>query len=339
MKVSDDLQTAWAASKAEASAAPGYYRRRVKDSGPLAVYAGIQIPEKARKISVRIPSRLHVSTELVHSTRGYDISKDEIDIEEPNTFSVCIRETMAAVPKDLFLIFGSDILEHLRRSEDTSTAVSALQSRLQHWKRFFQSRSDEGLSREEYVGLYAELEFLERGLARGIAAYGLTRGWSGPLGTNQDFLFGEVAVEVKATTGNDPDLVRITNVRQLDVTGLEQLYLAHCTYDFRRDAGRKLRDIVQVLRQSMAGNSEALSLFEERLSFAGFIEPEKSAFAEHGFSVRIRRDYKVDEHFPRILETALPHGISEVSYSLQLSSAAECKLNDDVLMNLLRTTL
>src|SRR6266496_3952494 len=226
MKASEALRGAWTSAALETGVRRGYYRRRLDETGPLAIYAGIETPGRLRKIIVRIPQTEERSRTLTDSTRGYTVTEEKKSSEHPDDLLVHVCETGGQVPKDLFLIFCSDIVENIAPCRSATEAVSVLYNRLQHWRRFFQARIEEGLTREAYIGLYAELEFLERCLTASVPAEHAVRGWSGPRGTNQDYLFGPVAIEIKATTGNDPDLVRISNARQLDSTGLDGLYLA-----------------------------------------------------------------------------------------------------------------
>src|SRR5258706_86246 len=220
MKVSEILRSAWAITDKEAAGNAGYYRRRLEGMGLVAVFAGVEVPGKFRKISLSFPKISFHSESLAHRTRGYNVVEEKESVEGQILVHIC--ETSEHVPKDLFLIFCSDVVEHVGRPSTTTEASQILAQRLLYWRRFFENRSVEGLTLEEYVGLYAELSFMERCLIAGIRPIETVQSWSGPLGANQDFLFGHYAVEVKATTGNDPDLVRITNARQLDNTGLER---------------------------------------------------------------------------------------------------------------------
>jgi hypothetical protein len=336
MKVSESLQEIWRITAVEASKPKGYYRRRVEEAGAAAVYAGVTIPGKMRTISIRIPESSKNWKDFAHETRGYIVSilaeRDDRDGEDSG---VHITETSTSLPKDLFLVFCADIIEHLRSAEDVSGAAKRLYDRLEHWRRFFEELIEEGLSRERLVGLYAELDFMERCIRAGISRELLVAAWGGPLGTNQDFLFGESAVEVKATTGNDADVVRITNLRQLDDTGLKHLYLAHCAYDFREGHGRTLAELIDSLKKEMEASATVSLSFSAKIAFAGVEKPLRSAFASYGFTVRKRRDYYVRAGFPRILENMLMSGISEVTYALHLSAAASFEIKNETLMTAL----
>ena len=333
MKASDTLRSTWAITHSEAGGNAGYYRRRLEGMGTIAVYAGVEVPSKFRKISISIPQGIFPSESLAHQTRGYGVIEEKKIAEGQVLVHIC--ETGEHVPKDLFLIFCSDIIEHISRPLTAAEAVQILGLRLRHWRQFFENHSGDSLTLEEYIGLYAELSFLERCLDAGLQAIETVQSWGGPLGANQDFLFGPRAVEVKATTGNDQDLVRITNVRQLDDTGLEQLFLAHWAFDLRKNAGQTLRELVQSITHRLHSEPNALAIFDERLEFAGITGSASGPYEEFGFTSRNQRYYQVNGPFPRILESSMLIGVSDISYSIHLSAAVECSVIESDLMKLL----
>ena len=321
MTASDALRQTWAATSAEAAPRTGYYHRRVSFPGH-AVYAGIVRPGVVRRLSIEV-EKSHLShINFEDQTRGYVVTVEDRDHEYTDRAFIHLQEVGPSATRDLFVILCADVLDHVSKCASEFEAVSVLHNRLQHWKRFFQSRAPEGLSREEYIGLYAELDFFAAVLAAGIAPERLANGWQGPAGANQDFLFGGVAVEIKACTGNDTDSVSISNVRQLDDTGLIQLFLCQGVYDFRQDSGETLKMLIERLRQLLAPSPSAADIFEERLLAAGYIEPSPSPFERYGFSRRSRRAFHLEDGFPRLLESSLPQGISDVRYTLNLAACA-----------------
>ena len=321
MTASDALRQTWAATSAEAAPRTGYYHRRVSFPGHAA-YAGIVRPGTVRRLSIEVDRSHLAHLNFEDQTRGYVVTVEDRDHEHTGRTFIHLQEVGAPLSRDLFVILCSDVLDHISKSSNEPEAIRVLHDRLQRWKRFFQSRSPEGLSREEYIGLYAELDFFAAALGAGISPDAVVNGWQGPIGANQDFLFGGVAVEVKACTGNDTDCVSISNVRQLDDTGLDKLFLYQGVYDFRQDAGQTLNMLIERLREMLAPSASAADIFEERLLAAGYIEPSPSPFERYGFSQRSRRAFHVEAGFPRLLESSLPDGISGVRYTLNLAACA-----------------
>ena len=246
MIVSDALTAAWSVASAEAGSDHGYYKRRLQIQLVQPAYAGILIPLKARRLSFDLEKGTLSGLNMSDKTRGYKV-ETESQSNNARVF-VHIEEVPAGISKDLFEIFCADLLVHVSKCLTAPEAARTLYRRLQNWKIFFQNRSSEGLSRDEYIGLFGELEFFESCLQRGGSPMAFINAWQGPLGANQDFLFGNVAVEVKAVTANDPNAVQISNIRQMDDIGLHALCLRHIAYDFREGAGRQLTTLVQSLK-------------------------------------------------------------------------------------------
>lgn len=333
MRVSEVLSEAWKAASGDAGATPGYYRRRIQLPLGLAVYGGVLIPGGMRCLSMEFEQTSLQGLSFKDKTRGY-LVETELQNSGKDMF-VHLQETSSAMPKDLFMILCTDILEHILSSGTTTEVAKALHRRMQHWKKFFQSRSPEGLSRDEYIGLFGELEFFEKCLQRGVSPQVVSNAWHGPLQANQDFLFGEVAVEVKSVAANDAGTISIASTRQLDDTGLNALFLCHVAYDFREGAGRILTSLIQSVSLLLANEPDDLATFEERLLAAGYVEPEISPFSGYGFTERQRSYFKVCNGFPRILESDLDRGVSDVCYTINLSACSAFTISEVELMSAL----
>lgn len=326
MTASETLTHTWGAVLAEASQADGDYHRRIPLPCTWPAHAGIRRPTNARILILETDLDLVGGFRLHDETRGYSIDVGVDEAGRSSRAMVRIQETSPAY-REIFTIFCADILEHWLPHAGATDSLKSLSRRLARWKKFFQRGAQLGLSREDCVGLYGELSFIEAGLNAGGASLPIVNAWQAPLGTNQDFLFGQVAVEIKTTTGNEIDKVRITNARQLDSTGLQQLFLARYAFDFRQGSGRTLPQLVSVLKSSLATLShDALSVFNDRLLEAGFVEGTPNEFDAWGFTPRHFDVFNVGEGFPRLLESSLPSGVSEVSYTLNLSAAAHFQI-------------
>ena len=272
MTVSETLKQTWSAIAAEALQAEGYYHRRIPVASVWPAHAGIHRPTNARVLVLETDLRSIHGHKLRDETTGYlvEIGVDEAGRNDRAT--IRIREAGAAF-HEIFPIFCADILDHWIPQVDASDSLRSLSRQLARWKKFFQRGAPLGLSREDHVGLYGELSFIEAALIAGVASLPIVSAWRAPLQTNQDFLFGNLAVEIKAITGNEIDKVRVSNARQLDDTGLESLFLARYAFDFREGSGRTLPELVSTLRLSLEKtSSEALSVYFDRLLEAGFVE-------------------------------------------------------------------
>lgn len=323
---SETLRQTWAAVGLEASQTEGYYHRRIPLAGTWPAHAGIHRPTDAHILILETDAKFVRGMRSKDETRGYTITVGPDDAGRADRAVIRIHEATTGF-REIFGIFCADILEHWLPHTAAEDALKALAERLARWRKFFQRGPQTGLSREDYIGLYGELSLIEAGFSAGLAPAPLVSGWQGPTGTNQDFLFGPTAVEIKTTTGNEIDKVRITNIRQLDSTGLDALFLAHYAFDFRQGTGRTLPQLIEDLRSTLAAKfSEALCTLNDRLLDAGFLDGTPNEFDAWGFTPRHSDVYAVAHDFPRLLESSLPPGVCEVSYTLNLSVAAQFKV-------------
>ena len=325
---SETLKQTWNSVIAETAKADGFYHRRIPLPGLWPAHAGIHRPTSARILLLETDDKAVRNLRLKDETKGYliDVGPDEAGRDDRAI--IRIQEAGGGY-REIFVIFCADILEHWLPHAGAADAVKSLSRRLASWKKFFQRGAQSGLSREDYVGLYGELSFIESALSAGATCLPVISAWQGPLGTNQDFLFGPVAVEIKTTSGNEIDKVRIANARQLDSTGIQELFLTRYAFDFRQNSGRTLPQLVASLKALVSATSiDALSLFNDRLVEAGFLDGVPNEFDSWGFTTRQFDAYNVGDGFPRLLESQLPPGVSEVSYILNLSAAATFHISE-----------
>lgn len=320
------LEETLAVVSSETPIAEGFYQRRLPLLSKWPIYVAIHHPTKRRALTIELEASAAEKHRVKDDVRGYRI---EALPGPPGRTQVRIREADAA-GLNIFLILCADLVGMLLPVGEGMRAARLLAARLTHWKMFFQRAASDGLSREEYIGLYGEMCFIEAMLARMLPAERVIGGWSGPLGSNQDFTFGTCAVETKTTTGNNAYHIRVTNVRQLDACGLSQLVLAHYLFDFREGSGRTLQTAVESVRAALTAIApEATFGFEERLIAAGFVKGVQQPYGEYGFTLRHDHMYAVESGFPRILESDVAAGVSDLSYSIDLAAASSFRLQDD----------
>jgi hypothetical protein len=320
MTASENLRQTWDIVRREGWHAGGYFHRRIPAAGNLAAYAGLVYPEGYLRISLLVDTSAVRAVPLRDESKGYTVDVEHAPVGHPldSFIHITARETTFS---ELFAILSADVVEQWVVQDHARSAVLATHRRLQHWRKFFMRGGC--LSREAYIGLFAELTYLETILNSGFNAEQAVEAWQGPLGANQDFLFGPVAVEVKGSVGNDPDTVRIANERQLDSTGLEGLFLFHVVYDLRENTGRTLRQLIATLRDRLSlASPPALLVVDERLLAAGYVEQIPCPSDAFGFAERTRASYALGDGFPRIVETTLPSGITDVCYQLNLAVCA-----------------
>lgn len=321
------LEDTFAVLGSETPIIEGFYQRRLPLQSKWPMYVAIHHPTKRRALMIELDATAAEKHRVKDDVRGYRV--EALSAGPPARTLVRIQEA-ATAGLNIFLILCADLVGMLLPVEDGMEAARLLAGRLTHWKLFFQRAVNDGLSREEYIGLYGEICLIEAMLDRMMPPARVIGGWSGPLGSNQDFTFGTCAVETKTTSGNDAYHVRISNLRQLDPSGLSQLFLTHFLFDFREGSGRTLKAAVESVRATLGSISPEAALdFEERLIAAGFAAGVQQPYGEHGFAFRHDHMYAVEAGFPRVLESDVPAGVSDVAYSIDLAAASSFRLEKD----------
>jgi hypothetical protein len=196
-----------------------------------------------------------------------------------------------------------------------------LLARLEDWRRLLATVSTQGLTGEQQRGLFGELSVL-RDLLLPEAGAAAVMAWTGPDRQLQDFQFRNGAIEVKTTSGNSAETVRIASERQLDCHGAGQLFLVTLALDARREGpGHTLPDLVGELREKTRALGIATE-FEQRLNMGGYLETQAYLYSARRYAVRQRLVHIVAGNFPRITERDIPDGLSDVSYTLDLHAAS-----------------
>ncbi|TRZ47920.1 PD-(D/E)XK motif protein [bacterium] len=219
----------------------------------------------------------------------------------------------------IFSHLCEDLVESSRQLPDMTNAARFILTRFARWQRLLQHGHTGLLDESAVRGLIGELLFLNQ-LA--LPAYGLLpaiEGWVGPLDAAQDFHYQDGLFEVKSIRSGTSK-VMISSAEQLDDIG-NALLLVVVMLDSAEQGNADafcLPDIVSEVRKRLEGDSIALSMFEERLIAAGYIDREE--YRRHCYKVGALREFTICEEFPRIMRSRLTSGIGKVIYELDLAA-------------------
>jgi hypothetical protein len=312
---SDDLAMAWRSLQQEEWTHPGAYERRLAADSVHVAYAVLVRPAGTVGLALELP--VAVSADISEdAARGFLLRKEWKRESGKVRFSLTLSDPRYL---DVFGILALDVLTKILRAKTVEGGGAALRDRLAHWKRFLKAAGEYGLSIEAQTGLYGELFVLRRLLLTGRGEFSsILTSWKGPYGANQDFSHANRSAEVKTTTSNDIESVRIVNERQLDEEGLDDLLLCHVVLDRRQGAGETLPQIVAELLATLGETME--TAFVDLLAMVGYHKVHESRYQAEGYACRFVHIYEVNQHFPRIRQLDLRSGVSEVAYTVNLSS-------------------
>jgi hypothetical protein len=260
------------------------------------------------------------------ATRGLEVTTDELRIGDSAVRRyirlVCLNSSHHAT----FAALCGNIVAGLAR--DPSDAKGAVGRCLDRWRSFWMMEQS-GLTREQALGLFGELWFLYRWCAP--LSVDSVVGWQGPLGARHDFQYPAASIECKASASaasTNPTHF-IASLDQLADPEEGQLYLfsLHVVEDSL--AANSLPRLVERITSDLTANSEALSLFSERLAAAGYNPADAGRYIRQ-FRVLAEELFRVERSFPRLTRDSfgmgLPTGVGDVCYTLSTSACSPWRI-------------
>ena len=207
--------------------------------------------------------------------------------------------------------------EILTQSNDTS-AVRVILTHLLRWQRLLQNRrSSKELSLNEQIGLFGELMVLRDVFLDNLDAESAILCWTGPVGDEQDFSYGQNLVEVKTTRSSRDRKIRISSVDQLDSVSGDIILVFQTLAHLEKEAegALSLNELISNIREMISSSGAAsIEIFETRLLMMGY--EEILAYDRNFFTPVTKQTFVVEEGFPRICASDVPYGAVDIAYSL-----------------------
>lgn len=258
--------------------------------------------------------------ESLDDFRSRGLSVRTIALEEVPNHSTryLIVECLDTNGHPLFDLIAVDLCNSLANS----TPAAAVKRVLGKWRRFWGQVPRSMLTREEILGLIAELWFLRHWMIPAIGVSKSMDRWRGPLGARRDFQWFGHAVEVKASTIVNRSAYRISSIDQLDV-GSEILWLFGLRLREDRTSTFNLPELISSCTSLMDSEPDSQMLFESLLSRLGYSRNFESEYRQMCFQILSSTLYEVNSDFPKLIpamiSNGVPAGVSEVRYTIDVS--------------------
>lgn len=243
--------------------------------------------------------------------------------------AVCLSRDL----DDVFTQFAKELLHSLEGAE---TGARSVVESLARWRALFSTGQSARMSDSQVVGLLGELLTLERIVeldpARRISS------WTGPFGSEHDFVAGGSAIEVKSTTAREGRLLSISSVDQLDPPSGGGLYLAWYRFEPHPD-GEAVPDVVR----RVSNLAVEASAFNTHLAAAGYSVDEAETLEARRFKVVEHHLYDTNAtEFPRLtrgsfVEGDVPPGVLRVSYQIDLTNQPPVPLTETEMFSVLQS--
>ena len=222
--------------------------------------------------------------------------------------------------REIFHRLCLDIVAATGLAKTEEQAMQRFLARTWRWHRLLTGARDGRLSDEEQKGLLGELGVLEKRLVPALGVAEAVRCWTGPLDSPKDFEIGGTCVEAMTRRGAAAPHVAVSSEHQLDSSGVDALFLhvAEVSAGGSDAVGAvTLAEAARDLREMFAEcDMAAVDLLEERLTAAGFEWADD--YSDKRWILGREHLFEVREGFPRVVPSMLPHGVSNLRYSISL---------------------
>jgi hypothetical protein len=229
-------------------------------------------------------------------------------------------------------VFGrlcQDLVDAAACVPTEAALISLFKERLILWKRLFSQGTSGLLQKHQIKGLIAELLALETFIAEQPGTPGApVASWTGPSGSDQDFVFLDKAVEIKGVSPFS-DKVSIASAEQLDSSSPMELHVLVLRDAAPEEPGSvSLVTLTSRIEGVLATSPDALKAFRRKLLEAGYVEHQY--YQSACYTLTETRRYAVSNGFPRITRSMLSNGISDLSYSILLTSIAPFQIKESI---------
>ena len=300
-------------------------RRRLIPESHASVFLVLNGQSKVRTLRFELASDLGV--EGFPKSAGVHLHVREIN-EQKFLLEVSLTQDDF---REIFDVLVHDMVEVANSAPSESAVGLSDARRILHWQSFFRVKN-EGLSKERVRGLFGELKVLQ--WIGGVSGWDkAVEAWVGPLGAAQDFHLGKIAFETKASSAKSPQEIRISSERQLDLVGLDHLYVWHYSVDERNESGETLGALIFEIRNFFSESTKRED-FELLLRMSGYFDEHAHRYPQ-GFTLRKRSIFEVREGFPRIVEADCPPGLGDVKYSIQVGAVSDFEVSQDAVLEMI----
>lgn len=253
-----------------------------------------------------------IAVQTVELQPGGEVTKRFIEVVCLDTQGYAALDTIAV-----------ELIEALEAGASIGR-VRLVQNVLAKWRRFWSGIAQGVLSKEEQLGLFGELWFLNRWLAPAVGVSTAVTMWRGPAGARNDFEAPGLAIEIK-TTGRVDGAHVIHGLDQLLEPPCGKLMLFSLLVRDEASGTENLPAQVAEARGLMADDYALQSQFDALIYAAGYDDRLAAEYAKLVLRIRDTGLYSVTEGFPRLVPASLmggvPVGVSAVEYQLRLDAA------------------
>lgn len=254
-------------------------------------------------------------------SRGFVVNTKELSIRGSKPERYLAIKCLDTGGYAILDLIGGDIASGL--TDQNKQPAETVRRVLVKWRRFFGQIPQPIMSRDEQLGLFAELWFLAVWVIPKMGPEAIMS-WKGPWGSRHDFEWKNKSVEVKATTNTRGRIHRIHGIDQLEPPESGPLFLFSVRMREEVGAINNLPKIIDICRKKLLDAEDAIAYFENTLAQSGYSPVFEEEYAK--FTLRIIDDvlFIVNDIFPKMTPASfsnnIPEGVERVEYEINLNS-------------------
>jgi hypothetical protein len=222
---------------------------------------------------------------------------------------------------EAFDLIGWEIAERLARGNESAPEV--IGRVLSKWRRFWGQLPLNLLSREELLGLFAELWFFSVWLVPKTGVAEAVRRWRGPFGSRHDFERVGLSVEVKATSSTRGLTHHINGIDQLAPPENGRLLFFSLRLHEEGGSANTLVSVISTCHSQLLEWPGLTEHFDSALLRAGYSPAYDDEYAKVRLRVVEESLFEVRDDFPRLtrmqLVAGVPPAVEHLEYAINLS--------------------
>lgn len=317
----NNLKEIWA--NQIASSGFGVVKKKIESLTQFNCYVGTILASKAKLFSIELPVGFNVSQNYLRRFTGV-----EIQVLPSNELIIILQENELS---DIFTMFIEDIINSISTVSTIDDALLKISQRVSYWKRLFGKFTGGLLTPQQQRGLYGELIILEFLLKQIENQVSVLEAWQAPAGTNQDFYFNTIAIEVKTSKSNNPT-IKIANEFQLDSSLFNNLFIAFIRLSEVQGGEDTLLHKINDIRSILHAFPLLIDDFNLKLSHLGISQDLENEYDKTSYKIRNIKYYQVTDDFPRIISTMVDKAVSHISYEISPNECSDFEISSDTVI-------
>jgi hypothetical protein len=233
---------------------------------------------------------------------------------------------------DLFNDLILSLYNRVFRISDNKTSIQEFVNTFYKWAEFFEEPDRNKLTFEQVKGIIGELNYLKEILhSSSIENIDFQlESWMGPYETSNDFVFDKKHVELK-TKDSSSQVIKISSEFQLEIEPFKTLELVIVSMQTDYINGLSLSDSISICLDLIRERYGDISIFLRALRQIGLSPEASKDYDNLKFRIINSNVYDcTDDNFPKLTTQNIPLGISNLKYSLNVSTLEEFLIKETI---------